>query len=119
MERRCLDCGEPLVGRIDKKFCNDQCRNNYNNRQNSEKSNYVRRVNTILLKNRHILADLNPSDKTTVHKEKLLAKGFDFKHITNIYTTQKGHVYYFCYEYGYMPLEKDFYMIVIREQKAG
>jgi hypothetical protein len=118
MERKCLDCGERLVGRIDKKFCNDQCRNNYNNRQNSDRSNYIRKVNAILLKNRRILAELNPTDKATVHKDKLLAKGFDFKHITNVYTTQKGHIYHFCYEYGYLALEKDLYMIVIREQKG-
>jgi hypothetical protein len=118
MERVCLDCGERLVGRIDKKFCNDQCRNNYNNRQNSDRSNYIRKVNAILLKNRRILAELNPTDKATVHKDKLLTKGFDFKHITSIYTTQKGHVYHFCYEYGYLPLEKDLFMIVIREQKG-
>ncbi|WP_170122572.1 hypothetical protein [Mucilaginibacter oryzae] len=30
-ERVCLDCGTPLQGRADKKFCNDLGRNNYNN----------------------------------------------------------------------------------------
>jgi len=28
MEKRfCFDCGEPLNGRADQKFCNDLCRN--------------------------------------------------------------------------------------------
>jgi len=31
MEKRfCLDCGEPLKGRADQKFCNDLSRNSYN-----------------------------------------------------------------------------------------
>ncbi|MFA6947300.1 MAG: DUF2116 family Zn-ribbon domain-containing protein, partial [Pedobacter sp.] len=32
MERECLDCGAALRGRTDKKFCDDQCRSNFNNR---------------------------------------------------------------------------------------
>lgn len=115
--RTCLDCGESIVGRSDKKFCNDICRNNYNNRLNSETTNYVRRVNAILRKNRRILAALNPGEKATVHKDKLSEKGFSFSYFTNTYTTQKGAVYYFCYEYGYLPLDKDFYMLVLRNQR--
>ncbi len=116
-QRRCLDCGEPIFGRLDKKFCSDQCRNNYNNRQNADVTTYVRNVNTILRKNRKILSELNPTDKVTVHKDKLVNKGFNFSYFTNLYTTQKGSTYRFVYEYGYLPLENDFYMIVIREQK--
>ncbi len=116
MERKCLDCGDLLVGRADKKFCNDICRNNFNNRINSETTNLVRRINAILRKNRRILAELNPVDKTTVHRNKLTEKGFNFNYFTGIYTTQKGAVYHFCYEYGYIALENDFYMLVQRGQ---
>jgi predicted nucleic acid-binding Zn ribbon protein len=32
MEKRfCLDCGKPVKGRADQKFCKDLCRNSYNN----------------------------------------------------------------------------------------
>lgn len=31
MDKKCLECGEKIVGRADKKFCNDYCRNAYNN----------------------------------------------------------------------------------------
>jgi len=117
MERKCLDCGETIYGRVDKKFCSDQCRNNYNNRMNSDNTAMVRNVNSILRKNRRILAELLPSDKITVHKDKLVNKGFNFNYITHIYTTQKGSSYRFVYEYGYLPLENDFYMLVMRDQK--
>jgi predicted nucleic acid-binding Zn ribbon protein len=118
MEKFCLDCGEPITGRMDKKFCSDMCRNNYNNRLNSEVTNYVRNVNNILRKNRRILSELIPQEgKINVHKDKLVNKGFNFNYFTHLYTTQKGSSYRFVYEYGYLPLDNDFYMLVIREQK--
>ena len=30
-KRNCLECKDPVKGRIDKKFCSDYCRNAYNN----------------------------------------------------------------------------------------
>jgi len=44
-ERLCLDCGEAIRGRADKKFCNDQCRSNYNNQLNNDSHNLVRNTN--------------------------------------------------------------------------
>ena len=35
MEKKCLECESPLVGRVDKKFCSDYCRNSYNNKINT------------------------------------------------------------------------------------
>ena len=34
--KTCASCGEIIKGRIDKKFCDDACRSNYNNKLNSE-----------------------------------------------------------------------------------
>ncbi len=34
MPRTCLECHEKIVGREDKKFCSDGCRNAYNNKMN-------------------------------------------------------------------------------------
>jgi hypothetical protein len=52
--------------------------------------------------------------KTKTNKTKLLDKGFDFEYFTHLYTTQKGTVYFFVYDLGYLPLDNDFYMIVKR-----
>lgn len=117
MKRNCIECKEPFQGRVDKKFCSDMCRNAYNNRLNSDSKNNVRNINNILRKNRRILEDLNKSGKTKTHKTKLLEKGFDFQYFTNIYTTQKGIQYFFCYEQGYLPLERDFLFLVTRQDK--
>ena len=54
-KKSCLECGRVLMGRADKKFCNDQCRNAYNNNANKESSNLIRKVNNRLRKNYKIL----------------------------------------------------------------
>lgn len=116
--KACLDCGSPLHGRADKKFCNDLCRNNYNNKLNSNSYNLVRNINNILKRNRRILEELNPGGKTKTTKAKMAAKGFDFKYLTNKYDTQNGKTYHFCYEYGYLPLDGDEVLLVKREEKV-
>ena len=108
----CQNCKEEIKGRVDKKFCSDYCRNQYNNKQNSDANKYVRNVNNILRKNRRILSKLNPSGKTSVHKNKILEKGFNFNYFTNLYTTKNNKTYFFCYEQGYLELENDYYMLV-------
>jgi hypothetical protein len=115
-EKLCLECGEPFKGRIDKKFCSDLCRVSFNNRINSEDVRYVRSINNILRKNRRILISLNPSGKNKVTRDKLKAKGFDFQYFTSQYTTKDGAVYYYCYEHGYLPLENELYLLVIKKE---
>ena len=117
--RLCLNCDKPLKGRTDKKFCDDYCRNNYNNQLKSNTINLVRNVNNALGKNRRILENLfiagEEMAKTT--RDKLLQKGFQFKYITHTYTNKKGNTYYFCYDIGYLPLESDWYLLVKQKEE--
>ncbi len=114
-DKYCLECGTRLMGRVDKKFCSDQCRNTYNNRLNKDETTYMRNVNHTLRKNRRILKDLTPEGKAKVKKQMLQSKGFDFKYFTHIYKTKEGKVYYFCYEHGYLPLENDYFALVVNK----
>lgn len=116
MGKECLECGEKIVGRADKKFCSDYCRNAYNNSVNKDSKNLIRNINNRLKKNYRILDELNPEGKTKTTKTRLLDKGFDFEYFTNIYQTKNGNTYYFLYDLGYLPLDNDFYMIVRRER---
>lgn len=114
-ERSCLECGDKLRGRVDQKFCCDQCRNTYNNRLNQDSNKFVRRINGILRKNRRILSDLNPEGKITVDGVTLAEHGFNFHYYTNVYRTKTGSDYFFCYDHGYLKLEGDRYMLVHRQ----
>ncbi len=101
---------------MDKKFCDDHCRNAYNNRINKDSNNLVRNINNRLRKNYRILESLNPKDKTKTSKSRLMERGFDFTYFTNIYTTKTGNTYYFVYDQGYLPLENDYFALVKRER---
>ena len=115
----CLACNKPVKGRTDKKFCDDYCRNNYNNQLKSAATNLVRNINNALGKNRRILESIIPTVEETFKttKEKLLQKGFQFKYFTNSYTNKKGDVYLFCYDYGYLPIGNDWYLLVRRKEE--
>lgn len=114
MKKECPVCGTKIIGRADKKFCSDYCRNSYNNQLNKDSKNLIRNINNLLRKNYRILETLNPKDKTKTTKSKLIAKGFDFQHFTSIYITKTGNTYYFVYDQGYLPLENEYYALVKR-----
>ncbi len=117
-EKTCLACNKKLSGRADKKFCNDYCRNSYNNGMKAANSPVIRNINNTLIKNRRILEGLLGGEETIKKpKEKFLSQGFQFKYTTHIYTNKKGNTYFFCYEYGYLPLEHDWFLVVKRKEE--
>jgi len=117
-DRACLTCCKPLRGRADKKFCDDYCRNTFNNNLKSTSNNFVRNINNALGKNRRILEGLIPQGEDTIktNKESLQQLGFQFKYFTHTYTTRTGKIYYYCYDHGYLPLENDLYLVVKRKE---
>lgn len=117
--KKCLACGKPLKGRSDKKFCDDYCRNVYNNQVKNVDKRIVRNINNALKKNRQILSGLIETEQKTVkvNREKLANLGFKFKWHTHLYTNHKGATYYFCYDYGYLLTDDDWYLVV-REKET-
>jgi predicted nucleic acid-binding Zn ribbon protein len=93
LRRFCLECGKRIVGRADKKFCDDACRNDFNNKQNGE------------------------ANKTS--KQQLQKAGFDFKYMTHVFTSNSGDTYYFCYEQAYVPLENNYFALVVDQDYAS
>ncbi len=114
-EKKCIACGAVVLGRADKKFCSDQCRSTYNNGLNSDSNNYIRNVNHALRKNRRILDSLNPGGKIKVPGSRLKEEGFDFRYHTATYKTRDGVLYYYCYEQGYLPIDKNYFLLVCKQ----
>ena len=110
----CIECGEPVKGRADKKFCDDSCRSNCHNKTREDSVNLIRSINYRLRKNRKILEELNPKGKSRTTNRILLKRGFDFNYITSYYTTKANKTYYFVYEQGYLELENNEYALVVK-----
>jgi len=106
--KKCLDCQTDLKGgRIDRKYCDAQCRASYHNRQRQEKEHGVRQINEILKKNWKILTMLNPTGHSTIRKTFLEEHGYNFNYFTNVYrNVNNGRVYYFCYDVGLAEIPK-------------
>ena len=111
----CLQCGQDIKGRSDKKFCDDQCRSHHNREHSFPDERYVRKVLRALKKNRQILMDLNPGGKTKVLCKTMLKNGFDFSYFTSVLKTAEGKYYYFCFEMGYILISKEHALLVKKE----
>jgi len=115
MTRNCLHCNETLQGRRDKKFCDDQCRNAYNNELRRDSTNAMRNVNNLLKKNYRILAGLDPAQKRLVSISELQQQGFNFTYFTSRYETRQGKIYQYVYDLGYMHYDQQRVMLVQKQ----
>lgn len=116
MSNNCLECGDKLIGRADKKFCNDGCRNAFNNRNNRDANNNMRNINRRLRINYKILSDLSFKEgKAKVTKDRLMKAGFFFEYFTQMKTYKNGATYHYIYDVGYKVLEDDWFLVVKNE----
>lgn len=116
MAEFCIECGDKIIGRIDKQFCNDACRNAYNNRKNRDTSNLMRSINRKLRNNYRTLSELPfVEGKSKTNRSYLTKQGFDFEHFTHLKVYKNGAEYRFLYDIGYKLLEDDFILVVKNE----
>ncbi len=113
-KRYCQCCAQALHGRLDKKFCDDGCRNTFNNQQNSNQNKEMRLINSILKKNRFILlSKLTEGRKQVkISRDQLILAGFNFNYMTHFSILPTGLSVQFCYEFGWVVLEKNYCLIV-------
>lgn len=108
IQRCCRFCGAELYGRSDKKFCDDNCRNNYHYKTKcKEDDGVVKTVNVALSSNREILKSLCAGSKAIVKKKLLDDQDFDYELITNIYKAKSESEYRIVYDYAYKMLNDD------------
>ena len=114
-EKKCITCGTLIKGRSDKRFCDDYCRSNFNNQVKARiiQNPTIKTINKALQKNRKIIETLlgDSSDPVRVSKEKLLFLGFHFGFITHLQNSCMGEITYCCYDYGYLALQDNDYLL--------
>lgn len=110
--RKCLLCHKALIGRADKKFCDETCRNTYNNKITSQSRMGMRSAQSILTRNRKILHELLGNEsKKSVNLAMLLSKGYHLDYLTCIKTAQNGRLSKFCFEFGLRELDNEMILI--------
>ncbi|NRB83500.1 MAG: hypothetical protein HRU49_06970 [Winogradskyella sp.] len=103
LQKECMYCGKPLTGRIDKKYCDPQCKSAYQYKTAQEQpERFYNKVDNQLKLNRRILKAYNKAGKATVRTSILRDEGFDPKFFTHYWKNKKGDVYLFVYEYGFL-----------------
>ena len=112
----CLACGAPLVGRYDKRFCDDACRSGYHNREGREQNGFILHINKILKRNRKILNDHYKQNLQVVPMQKLQENGFLFAFCTSVEVKRRKECIRYCYEYGYKLKSKNCVQIIKQEQ---
>lgn len=91
-----------VKGRSDKVFCSTKCKSidQYEKRQKNEQ--FFLKVERQLRVNRKILKRYNKSGFTTIRCSELIKEGFNPKFFTHYWKNQKGDVYLFVFEYGFL-----------------
>lgn len=102
--KNCQYCSDPISGRIDKKFCNDYCRNAFNNERVTRGESLFRPIYQMLKQNRKALQRLADADRVTF--EELKRNGFNFHFLTHQKVSSEG-VEIYCFDFGYRAINSE------------
>jgi predicted nucleic acid-binding Zn ribbon protein len=101
--KSCQLCGKSFWGRSDKKFCSNACRYEFNNQKKIIRNEPQSLINSILKRNRSILDKVCVGDSIIINRDELLHRQFNFEYFTNLQVDAQKQLYYFCYDFVYLP----------------
>ena len=119
----CENCGKTIEGRSDKKFCDKYCKSQFHYlKQKEDVSNIYYKIDKQIKLNRKILKAFNRSGKSVVRKTVLVKEGFNPNYFTHYWKNNKGDVYLFVYDYGFLKtvenqIEK--YVLIMHQNYMG
>jgi predicted nucleic acid-binding Zn ribbon protein len=116
-QKKCLDCGAFIHGRVDKKFCDDSCRINYHNQKYKAHMRGFREVESILRRNRRILAQFLHEGIQTPSEEMLEQAGFNFEYFTHRDVNRPNR--FFVYDLGVAKDSDEGYSLLKLIKKSG
>ena len=113
----CLECGHPLVGRTDKKFCCGDCKNRYHNRERNAIRRFRNKTMADLETNYRILEWAVDTGSTSIPLEILDRMGFNPGCVTFHGQGEKGHTEYGCFDIRYYQSGSKIFNI--RRERSG
>ena len=118
MSKECFQCGKPLHGRSDKKFCDAVCKNTFNFALRRGTRNDVKEVDGYLHRNREILAILMGHSKKEMFDRAVLARAkFKWEYMTGLYRNKEGKLYHIIYDYAWMEFSSQQVLVVRKSTK--
>ena len=96
----CLECGEPLYGRTDKKFCNSTCRNAWHGQIRSDRRQFRTHTIECLSRNYDILDGLLKTGRSSCPLDNLTGMGFKPEYITQRLAS-RGPAELRCFDIAY------------------
>jgi len=103
--KKCENCGAKVIGRTDKRFCDNECRTEYNNQKTREKVKQmpecIARIQKTIINNYNILTTLKSRSEQFFSKMYLMELGFSFRYVTSA-IEQEGTIWYFCFNQAYI-----------------
>ncbi|MDA8595598.1 MAG: hypothetical protein ACPGR7_06355 [Flavobacteriaceae bacterium] len=120
MKRGCAECGHKLVGRTDKKFCNDYCRNAFNNKRYRKEHHVKRQIQGVLNLNYGILKGICEQEAVTESSvQDLRSKGYQMQFFTNLSLTGEGEVLRQCFDMGLLTKENGQLYVINMKKKPN
>lgn len=118
-ERNCIYCGKRIQGRSEKKFCNVDCKNNYNSRLKAEikakgASNQKETINTIKNNYQILLgykAEENVLTVNQVTEKELLERGFNPDFFTSCIQQSGNRLWKCCFDICYLQQPNGHFML--------
>ncbi|PHR46982.1 MAG: hypothetical protein COA32_08650 [Fluviicola sp.] len=100
--KECQQCGTEFLGRTNKKFCSNTCKNNHHNEAYRQSNKVVFNLDKKLHKNRAVLKDMFQVYRSSpISIDILKARGFDKNFHTHTFNAPSGDRYVMVYEVGY------------------
>ena len=108
----CLECGDKIkYGRVDKKFCCEECRTRHNNKMAKSSRAYRRKIMARLSRNYMILEQLVKAGETAVELADLISAGFVPDAVTGFHKNRFKSEEYWCFDIKYRMTDSRVYSI--------
>lgn len=108
-EAHCLECGKPIYGRPDKKFCSTGCKNEYHYQHNAVNIRHKNWVHSTLGRNYRILNELLEQGKKHHSLVDLQMRGFTPQLMTSHLGSRGSISRYACYDIIYTQSRTEVY----------
>jgi hypothetical protein len=102
VKKKCNYCAKPILGRIDKKFCSDDCRARAGSERRKQSLDLFKETNKKLQKNRNILLMLKDAGMMTIPILSLQLIGFEDQLVTKVVSFEKNNSLRFVYDTAFL-----------------